>query len=195
MKSAVIILIAYIIGSIPFGIIISRARGVDLRKVGSGNIGATNVLRAVGKKEAILTLLGDILKGTVGVLLAKALSQSETVVVLSAIAAVLGHDFSIFLRFKGGKGVATSIGVLIGYAPVVALVTVNVWILVVFFYRYSSLGALVSFTFVPVFMLLARKGYEGMLLSVVLTALIYFKHRQNIKRLLEGREPKIGQSI
>ncbi len=195
MKSAIIILIAYIIGSIPFGIIISRAKGVDLRKVGSGNIGATNVLRAVGKKEAILTLLGDILKGTVGVLLAKGLSQSEMVVVLSAIAAVLGHDFSIFLRFKGGKGVATSIGVLIGYAPVIALVTVNVWILVVFFYRYSSLGALVSFTFVPVFMLLARKGYEGILLSVVLTALIYFKHRQNIKRLLEGREPKIGQSI
>jgi glycerol-3-phosphate acyltransferase PlsY len=195
MKSVIIIVISYLIGSIPFGIVISRSKGIDLRKVGSGNIGATNVLRAVGKKEAILTLIGDILKGTFGVLLAKSLSQSETVVVLSAIAAVAGHDFSIFLRFKGGKGVATSIGVLIGYTPVVALVTINVWILVVFFYRYSSLGALVSFTFVPIFMLLVRKGLEGIILSVVLTILIYFKHKENIKRLLEGREPKIGQGI
>jgi len=196
MEILLFIVISYIIGSIPFGLLISHRKGIDIRKVGSGNIGTTNVLRTVGKKEAIFTLLGDLIKGTFAVLITRIFTKGdETVIVLSGISAVLGHDFSIFLNFKGGKGVATSLGVFIGYNPIIALMSIILWIIVVYLFRYSSLGALVSLTITPLFMIIFKAGLKGIILSISLMILAYLKHIANIKRLLKGSEPKIGQNL
>ncbi|NOZ26352.1 MAG: glycerol-3-phosphate 1-O-acyltransferase PlsY [Nitrospirae bacterium] len=189
----VLLTVAYIAGAIPFGMIMAKARGVDLRRSGSGNIGATNVLRTMGKKEAVFTLAGDIMKGAFAVALLKVSGYGDPYTGLAGLLAVIGHDYPVFLRFRGGKGVATSIGVLLVYAPYVGLLTVLIWLSVVFISRYSSLGALAAFTFLPLNMLFLRKDAAGLYLSIVLAALIYVKHRDNIRRLLQGREPKIGQ--
>ncbi len=189
----VLLAVAYIAGSIPFGLVIARARGVDLRRSGSGNIGATNVLRTMGKKEAVFTLTGDIMKGAFAVALVKVSGYGDPYAGIAGLLAVLGHDYPVFMRFRGGKGVATSIGVLLVYAPYVGLLTVLIWLAAVFASRYSSLGALTAFTFLPLNMLLLEEGAFGVSLSLVLTLLIYVKHRENIRRLLKGREPRIGQ--
>lgn len=189
----VLLAVAYIAGSIPFGLVIARARGVDLRRSGSGNIGATNVLRTMGKKEAVFTLAGDIMKGAFAVALVKVSGYGDPYAGIAGLLAVLGHDYPVFMRFRGGKGVATSIGVLLVYAPYVGLLTVLIWLAAVFASRYSSLGALTAFTFLPLNMLLLEEGSFGVSLSLVLTLLIYVKHRDNIRRLLKGGEPRIGQ--
>lgn len=193
MNLPLALVVAYLLGSVPFGLIISKAKGVDPRKVGSGNIGATNVLRAAGKGPAAFTLLLDMLKGTAGVLVARALHLEGWALGLVCIASVLGHNHSLFLKFKGGKGVATSLGVLIGYEPTVFLLTALVWILVVYLSRISALGALVSFGVMPVFMFLVTERVEMTLTGVILTIMIYYRHRDNIRRLKEGREPRIGK--
>ncbi len=189
----VLLAVAYIAGSIPFGLVVARARGVDLRRSGSGNIGATNVLRTMGKKEAVFTLAGDIMKGAFAVALVKVSGYGDPYAGIAGLLAVLGHDYPVFMRFRGGKGVATSIGVLLVYAPYVGLLTVLIWLAAVFASRYSSLGALTAFTFLPLNMLLLEEGAFGVSLSLVLTLLIYVKHRGNIRRLLKGGEPRIGQ--
>ncbi len=189
----VLLAVAYIAGSIPFGLVVARARGVDLRRSGSGNIGATNVLRTMGKKEAVFTLAGDIMKGAFAVALVKVSGYGDPYAGIAGLLAVLGHDYPVFMRFRGGKGVATSIGVLLVYAPYVGLLTVLIWLAAVFASRYSSLGALTAFTFLPLNMLLLEGGAFGVSLSLVLTLLIYVKHRGNIRRLLKGGEPRIGQ--
>lgn len=183
---------AFLVGSIPFGIIVAKAKGVDLKKVGSGNIGATNVLRSLGKWHAIVTLLGDILKGTLVVAIGRYLEVGPFYEGLIGISAILGHNFSIFLRFKGGKGVATSLGVLAIYTPQVALVTVVLWLLVVVSTRYSSLGALVSFGLLPVSVLFLDDS-KKLITALLITALIIVRHRDNIQRLLKGTERRIGQ--
>ncbi|HEB74916.1 MAG TPA: glycerol-3-phosphate 1-O-acyltransferase, partial [Nitrospirae bacterium] len=154
----VLLAVAYIAGSIPFGLVIARARGVDLRRSGSGNIGATNVLRTMGKKEAVFTLAGDIMKGAFAVALVKVSGYGDPYAGIAGLLAVLGHDYPVFMRFRGGKGVATSIGVLLVYAPYVGLLTVLIWLAAVFASRYSSLGALTAFTFLPLNMLLLEEG-------------------------------------
>ena len=188
-----VVLLGYLLGSVPFGLLIAKSRGIDLRKVGSGNIGTTNVLRAVGKKEALVTLLADILKGTVPVLLARALTGDENLVALTAAASVLGHDFPVFLRFKGGKGVATSIGVMLGVNPIVGVVLVAVWVLTALLFRYSSLSALTAFGLLFVFSFVPGFHRAQKALMIFLPALIYIKHRANIQRLIQGVEPKLGQ--
>jgi glycerol-3-phosphate acyltransferase PlsY len=189
----VLVAAAFIIGSIPFGVIVARFYKVNLRGQGSGNIGATNALRVMGKKAGIITLFGDMLKGSAAVYLAMRFGGYETALIAAA-AAVIGHDFSVFTGFKGGKGVATSFGVLLALVPLIAVAALVIWILVVAIFRISSLGALVSFTAVPFMVLLSRQsGNPLLILTVFLTGLIFFKHRENIERLLKGAESKIGQ--
>lgn len=192
MKHVVLLVISFILGSIPFGIIIAKAKGVDLKKVGSGNVGATNVLRSIGKWPAILTLLGDVLKGTAAVAIGRYLGVGPVYEGLAGISAILGHNFSLFLGFRGGKGVATSLGVLSIFSPQTALVTFIIWLAVVIFTKYSSLGAIVSFGLLPINILLFN-GKERLLAAILITILIFIRHRENIQRLMNGTERKIGQ--
>lgn len=182
-------------GSIPVGLIVAKVKGVDLRKVGSGNIGATNVLRTMGKGPALVTLVGDMLKGFIPVVISNYFLDSTLHIGLIGLVAILGHDFSLFLLFRGGKGVATSIGVLLAYSPVVAIFTILLWIVVVFMSRYSSMGAIVSFLLLPLNIYVFDYSYEKFVISIFITILLLFKHRENIGRLLTGQELKIGERI
>ncbi len=192
MTELIVILSAYLLGSIPFGVLITRVRGIDVTKVGSGNIGATNVLRAAGKTAAVFTLLGDMLKGTLAVGIAIIMGIKGWPLVGVCIAAVFGHNHSVFLKFRGGKGVATSLGVLLAYKPVVFLLTIMLWLLVVYLSRISALGALVSFSVMPVFMYLLTDRVDATAMGAILMIMIYYRHRDNIRRLKKGREPRIG---
>lgn len=192
---AVFLFVSYLAGSIPFALIFGRLMsGVDVRTVGSGNIGATNVLRAAGKTAALFTLLADALKGLVPVLLASRMFSNDTVMALCGIVAILGHNFPVYLRFKGGKGVATSFGVVLAVAPWTGIFCLITWAAAAAVWRYSSLSALIAFAFYP----LITFSFHGdsrplSLLSLFVFGLMYFRHRGNIKRLLAGTEPKIGQ--
>ena len=181
----------YLLGSIPFGVIFTRMAGLgDIRKVGSGNIGATNVLRTGRKGLAAATLLGDALKGTAAVLIAA--RWGDQYATLAALGAFLGHLSPVWLKFKGGKGVATFIGILIGLNWIAALIFVAIWLGVAFASRYSSLSALVASAATPVALwLLGAPAMAAM--TVILVALLWWKHSPNISRLLAGTEGKIGQ--
>jgi glycerol-3-phosphate acyltransferase PlsY len=185
------LIFGYLLGSIPFGLIFTRMAGLgDVRKIGSGNIGATNVLRTGRKGLAAATLLGDALKGTVAVLIAA--QWGPQFATIAALGAFLGHLFPVWLRFKGGKGVATFIGVLIGLKPLAALIFAAIWLGVAFVSRYSSLSALIASAATPIVLwLLGEPGMAGM--TIILVALLWWKHSQNISRLLAGTEGKIGQ--
>jgi glycerol-3-phosphate acyltransferase PlsY len=190
------ILLSYLLGAVPFGLLFSKLfSDVDIRTVGSGNIGATNVLRAAGKKAAILTLLTDTLKGMVPVLIVKYFFQDDAITVLTGAAAILGHNFPVYLNFKGGKGVATSYGVILAVVPWIGCICILVWVLVAYIWRYSSLSALVSFTSYLGLTFLANSSLPKPygLLSLFIFGMIYYRHRGNIKRLLSGTEPKIGK--
>jgi glycerol-3-phosphate acyltransferase PlsY len=191
LKIVLLSALAFLLGSLPTGLIVARIKGVDLKKAGSGNIGATNVLRTTGKGAAILTLMGDSLKGVFAVLIARYFGAGVLFEGLVGLFAVLGHNFSIFLNFRGGKGVATSLGVLTIYSPQIGLITIIIWLMTVLTTRYSSLGALVSFGLLPLsaFVLDAR---EKMPVLLALTVLIFIRHRENIHRILNGTEPKVG---
>lgn len=190
-----LVLWSFLMGSIPVGLIVAKLKGVDLRKVGSGNIGATNVLRTMGKRPALITVAGDMLKGLIPVFISGYILDDPLYSGIVGLAAILGHDFSIFLKFRGGKGVATSIGVILAYSPLVSVLTVLVWIIVVFMTRYSSMGAIVSFMLLPLNIYVFDYSNERFLISIFITLLILFKHRENIGRLLSGREPKIGERV
>jgi glycerol-3-phosphate acyltransferase PlsY len=189
------IILSYLIGAVPFGLFFSKMfSNIDVRSVGSGNIGATNVLRAAGKKAAVLTLLADCLKGLLPILVVKFMFQDDTISGLSGAAAVLGHNYPVYLAFKGGKGVATSFGVVLAVAPWIGLACLITWLIVALIWRYSSLSALIAFSLFPVFSFIAYPGSRPLgLLSLFVFGMIYYRHRENIKRLLAGTEPKIGQ--
>ncbi|NDV88616.1 glycerol-3-phosphate 1-O-acyltransferase PlsY [Aurantimonas aggregata] len=180
----------YLSGSIPFGLVFARLFGLgDLRQIGSGNIGATNALRTGNKAMAALTLAGDVLKGTVPVLVASRWGNEAAAV--AGLGAFLGHLFPVWLGFKGGKGVATYLGILLGMAPVGVLVFAAVWLSVAAIWRYSSLAALAATLVVPIACVLL--GYNAAaVLTAVLTLIVYLKHHANIRRLLAGTEGKIG---
>ena len=185
-------LIGYLFGSIPFGLILTRMAGLgDVRKIGSGNIGATNVLRTGNKKLAAATLLQDALKGTAAVLVANALWRYEASLV-AGFFAFLGHLFPVWLGFKGGKGVATYIGVLLGAAPLMMLAFALIWLATAFITRYSSLSALLAMLIIPV-VLWVLGPEKTALLVTLLSAISWWKHRENIARLLAGTESRIGQ--
>jgi acyl phosphate:glycerol-3-phosphate acyltransferase len=185
------LLFGYLLGSIPFGVIFTRMAGLgDIRKVGSGNIGATNVLRTGRKGLAAATLVGDALKGTAAVLIAA--HWGEHFATLAALGAFLGHLYPVWLKFKGGKGVATFIGVLIGLNWIAALIFAAIWLGVAFVSRYSSLSALTASAVTPVALwLLGQPSTAGV--AVILAVLLWWKHSPNISRLLAGTEGKIGQ--
>lgn len=191
MLDAFMIILAYLLGSIPFGLLIIQMAGLgDIRDIGSGNIGATNVLRTGKKKLAALTLLMDMLKGTLAVLLA--FIYAPEVVGYACIAALLGHMFPVWLRFKGGKGVATALGVLLALYPPVALMAMLVWLAAAIILRISSASALIAIGSLPVFVMIFQQN-ERMWVVVVMIVLIFAKHAGNIARLLDGTEPHIGE--
>ena len=185
------LLFGYLLGSIPFGSVLTRLACLgDVRRIGSGNIGATNVLRTRHKGLAAATLLGDALKGTIAVLIAGLWGPNTAI--LAALGAFLGHLFPVWLQFRGGKGVATFLGCLLGLKPLVALAFAAVWLAMAFGFRYSSLAALAASAATPLtlWFLGERQIAE---LFVLLGALLWWMHRENIKRLLAGQEGRIGQ--
>lgn len=196
LKSLAIIL-SYFLGAIPFGLLIAKfISHVDVRTVGSGNIGATNVLRAAGKTAAILTLVADILKSLIPVIIIRTFLHDDVITTLSGAAAVLGHNFPFYLNFKGGKGVATSYGVILAVSPGIGIFCLLIWLLSAYLWRYSSLAALISFACYPLltFITMSPLSKPYGLLSLFIFGMIYYRHRENIKRLLAGTEPKIGSN-
>ncbi|MCR8548706.1 glycerol-3-phosphate 1-O-acyltransferase PlsY [Salipiger sp. P9] len=184
--------IGYLLGSIPFGMLLSRAMGLgDLRKIGSGNIGATNVLRTGNKTAAAGTLILDGGKGAVAVLLARWLA-GEDAAQLAGLMAFLGHCYPVWLRFKGGKGVATFLGLVLALSWPVGLMSCATWLAAAALSRISSVGALVAALMSTVWMLMLRE-YDLTALTLALTVLIFWRHRANIARLRDGTEPKIGK--
>lgn len=184
---------AYLLGSISFAMIAAKLFGLaDPRSYGSGNPGATNVLRSGNKKAALFTLIGDALKGWVAVFVAQQMGFSDSVIGLVALAVFFGHLFPVFLKFKGGKGVATAAGVLLALDPLIGLAVLGTWLFVAFAFRYSSLAALLAAALAPVYTLLIN-GTNGPTLVISIIALTLIgKHWQNLQRLLAGQESKIG---
>ena len=190
---ASMVILSYLLGSIPFGFLVTKLAGYgDIRKIGSGNIGATNVLRTGNKWLAALTLLLDGGKGAVAVLVVQHLFPD--VAPMAGLAVLVGHIFPVWLDFKGGKGVATAVGVLTALSWQVGLAVMGIWVVIAVFSRYSSLAALLSLGLSPAFAV-AFGGAEWLWLAVSMLMLVVFKHTNNIQRLLTGKEPKIGERI
>ncbi len=188
----VVAVLSYLLGSIPFGIVITRAMGLgDLRQIGSGNIGATNVLRTGNKAAAAATLVLDAAKGAVAVLIARA-AVGEDAAQLAALCSFLGHLFPVWLRFKGGKGVATFLGTLLALDWRVGLACCATWAVAAAITRISSLSALTAAAFGTLWLMVFREG-QMILLVMVLTLLVYVRHWANLERIKNGTEPKIGQ--
>ena len=192
MVETALIFFSYLLGSLPVGVVLARFKGKDPRQEGSGNIGATNVMRTAGKMLGIITLAGDILKGLIPVLVARYLEMDQFVVALVGLVAFLGHLFPIFLRFRGGKGVATALGVFLGISPLAAAISVAVFIIVVVIWRYVSLGSLTGVAVTPVSLFFLRAPLVQIVLCIVMVVLVFVKHGDNIKRLLAGTEHRIG---
>jgi len=191
-----LVVAGYLLGSIPFGLLIARAsHGVDVRRVGSGNIGATNVLRTAGKGAAALTLLLDLLKGWAPVALARSLGEPDVLVAAVGLAAFLGHVYPIFLGLRGGKGVATFLGVLFALNVTAAVVVAAVWLLTAAVVRYSSVAAIVASAMSPVFIWVVDGRLPYIVLAVVLAGFIVVRHRENLRRLMAGDESRIGQGM
>ena len=188
----VLVLISYLMGSICSAIIVCSVFSLpDPREEGSKNPGATNVLRLAGKQYAALVLLVDILKGTIPVLIAQYLNASPVVVSLTVLFAVLGHMYPIFFNFKGGKGVATAIGALLGFHFIVGVMVIATWLLIVNFARYSSLASMISIILSPLYSLLVTQDISIFPPICFMAILVLFKHKNNITRLIDGKEPKV----
>jgi glycerol-3-phosphate acyltransferase PlsY len=192
--SVMLVVGAYLLGSIPFGMVLARLKGVDLRQVGSGNIGATNVARAMGKGWAIAVLLADAAKGFVPVWLGRTWQLPDLAVAGAGLAAIVGHMFTVFLRGRGGKGVATSLGVSLALSPLLALVGFGAYVVVFALTRLSSLGSLLGVWTFSVGFVVARRptlsSWPYVALAVSGAALVTLRHRANIQRLLKGEEKK-----
>lgn len=203
MILAALILASYLLGAVPFGLLIARARGVDIRQVGSRNIGATNVLRSVGKPWGILTFVFDALKGFVPALVFPMIGNAtgagfqslEVPALACGVAAILGHNFPVYLKFKGGKGVATSAGALLGIAPAAAGVGVVVWALFFFTLRFVSLASIAAAATIPAagWLLYAKSGFLLPSALTLLGALVIWRHKANIQRLLAGTESRFSR--
>jgi len=189
-----LILTAYVLGSIPFGVLVARAcGGVDLRRVGSGNIGATNVLRAVGRGAAAFALLGDIGKGAAAVGLGRWFVVPPTLLAIMALAAVVGHLLPVFAGFRGGKGVAATLGVVLAAMPQVGGLLLVIWVVVAAIWRYSSLAALSATAAMPILAWMLDDRFPMLMLSIILVIVVFWRHRENIVRLSQGTEGKIGE--
>lgn len=187
-------LAAYLFGSISTAVLIARAMGLqDPREVGSKNPGATNILRYGGKTAAVLTLVGDILKGAIPVLIARMLTADAVIITLSGFAAFLGHLFPVFFGFRGGKGVATALGVWFALNLWVGLALLATWMLMALLFRYSSLAALTASAAAPLYVAWLSPGTPYLATMIVMSAILIFRHRANIRNLIAGTETKIGR--
>lgn len=204
LGASLIAIAAYLLGSIPTGFLVARARGIDIRTVGSGNIGATNVFRAVGKPAGIFVLLVDALKGWLAVaVLAKMICGSvcpaaspqtqEYLRIIAGISAILGHNYTCWLHFKGGKGIATSAGVLLALVPWALLIIFSIWVIVFASTRYVSLGSIAAAVALPFATWLTGQSLTMVGVTSVMSALAIYKHKANIKRLIQGTESRIGR--
>ena len=190
----ILIIFAYLLGSLSTAIIVSKIGGLpDPRTQGSGNPGATNMLRVGGKKVAALTLLGDMLKSLIPVALASALQADDPTLALVGMAAFLGHLYPVFFGFRGGKGVATALGVLLGVSWIVGLGTLITWLFMAKVFRYSSLAALTAAVLAPLYLWLVRPTPALLIMSVVMSLLLLWRHRSNIQRLLSGQEDQMAR--
>ncbi len=189
-----LVVFAYFLGSIPVGVMLGRLKGVDPRKTGSGNIGATNVMRAAGKKLGVVTLILDAAKGFVPVALATLLGVPLCVVALVGLVAFLGHVFPVFLRFKGGKGVATALGVYLAISPVTILAAFVVFVIVAAIWRYVSLASMIGATVVPIGLYLIGAPWSFVVMAVLITLVVIVRHKDNIARLVKGTESKLSFS-
>jgi glycerol-3-phosphate acyltransferase PlsY len=195
MLTLILPICAYLMGSISSAVVVSRLMKLpDPRKSGSNNPGATNVLRLGGKKAAIITLIGDVLKGLIPVLIARMISGSSVTIALVGIAAFLGHLYPVFFGFKGGKGIATAAGVFIGLSGIVAALLVAIWLVAAFVSQYSSLAALIATASAPFLVLFFLPGWPFFLLACAIAGFLFWRHRENISRLIKGEESKIELS-
>lgn len=188
LNELILTAVAYIVGSIPTGLLLARASGVDIRATGSGNIGATNVYRTLGRTVGIATLLGDCLKGLVPVLVARKLGFADPWVAAVGLAAFLGHVYTIFLGFKGGKGVATALGVFLGVSPLSVLGALVLFIGIVATTRYISLGSIIAAAAMPFLVAAVERRPLLVGMTLVIAVIVIVKHRENIRRLREGTE-------
>lgn len=187
-------LLAYLLGSVSSAVVIARLMGLqDPRDVGSGNPGATNILRYGGKRAAILTLAGDILKGVIPVLIARALTADALILALTGFAAFLGHLFPVFFGFRGGKGVATALGVWLALSPAVGLLLLVTWVIMAALFRYSSLSALTASVAAPLYVAWLAPGAPYLVMMVAMSAILIARHASNIRKLLAGTETRIGR--
>ena len=194
LVGALMTVLGYLLGAIPFDIVVSKGMGLpDPRTVGSKNVGFTNVLRVSGKTAGILTLLGDMGKGWVLSWAAMQWLTVESFIMIVALSPILGHLFSPFLGFRGGKGVATAIGAVLGLSPSIGLLLLLIWLGAVAIWRYSSGGALAAFACLPVVAIVNEQRQEFLVFSLIVSGLIWIKHKDNIVRLWKGTESKIGQ--
>jgi glycerol-3-phosphate acyltransferase PlsY len=190
LPTILLILGAYLLGSIPTGLLLAKAAGVDIRTTGSGNIGATNVYRTLGRSVGILTLVGDCLKGLIPVLVVRYLGLGDIMIAAVGTAAFLGHVYTVFLGFKGGKGVATALGVFLGVSPAGVGIAVVIFIAVVAAFRYISLGSITAAAALPFIITLLDRRPPIIAMTAVIALLVIWKHRENIARLREGTESK-----
>ena len=186
----IVIAAAYLIGSIPTGLLLGKAYGIDVRKEGSGNIGATNLYRTVGRKVGIITLIGDCLKGLLPVLLMKFSALPPEFAAWVGLAAFCGHVFSVFLKFKGGKGVATALGVFLALAPLAVAIAIALFAVLMFFWRYVSLGSISAAAIMPLAVFILGENRTVTSVTFIIAMIVIWRHHENIKRLLSGSENK-----
>ncbi|MHB8109638.1 MAG: glycerol-3-phosphate 1-O-acyltransferase PlsY [Syntrophorhabdaceae bacterium] len=192
--AVILVVFAYFIGSIPVGVILGKLKGIDPRKSGSGNIGATNVMRAGGKKLGVITLLCDAAKGFIPVMAAMMMGLPDSIVAIAGLMVFLGHVFPVFLKFKGGKGVATALGVYLAVGPWVILGAFVLFVIVFVVWRYVSLASLVGAISVPVGLYFVGAPYEFVVMAGVIAVIVIVRHRENISRLVKGTENKLSFS-
>lgn len=193
LNAILVILASYLIGSIPFGLIVGKIwANLDVREYGSGNIGTSNVLRTVGLPAAIIVFALDVGKGAIAVYLGS-LVGGEIVQILAGVAAIAGHNWPIYLKFKGGKGIATSLGAVVSLTPMIALILLGLWIIIVGITRYISLASLTAAVLFPIFLIVSRSSTAYIVAGFMISAFAFYRHRANIQRLLAGTELKIGE--
>lgn len=190
ISELLLIIAAYLLGSIPTGLLLAKAAGVDIRSSGSGNIGATNVYRTLGRSVGVLTLAGDCLKGAIPVIVACRLGMSDHLIAAVALAAFLGHVYTIFLGFKGGKGVATALGVFLAISPLAVGAVIIIFVAVVWRWRYISLGSIIAAVTMPGMIAIIDSRPPIVIMTSIVALLIVWKHRENINRLKMGTESK-----
>ncbi|MEA1939528.1 MAG: glycerol-3-phosphate 1-O-acyltransferase PlsY [Candidatus Caldatribacteriota bacterium] len=197
MKELLVIIICYLMGSLPFGYIVAKSiKKIDIRDYGSGNIGATNAFRILGPWLASLVLIGDLMKGYVSIYLFHLLNiDSLVIIIIGGLVVICGHDWSIFLKLKGGKGIATTYGVILALNPKIALLSALIWIIIIALTRYASLASILSLSVLLILMVWFKQPQEYITFSVIMLVLALYRHRSNIIRLKEGKEKKFGEKV